>query len=1113
MVRKWSARKRSVQGHWVKLGLEGLEDRVVPSTDTWINTSGGSWITPGNWSTGQVPGAGDSVVINQPGNITVTLNGSTTVKRLSLTGDTLNITGGTLSLNANSSLSSGSTLLLGGDNLAVGSGASLTNSGAITVQPGSLLSVAGAFAQNAGASLTLPSGSLGTGVGTDLLNNPGFESPSVSNSTTSPDLWVSWGSAYLSTQYAHTGAQSVQESGSNSGVLESFSVTPGVSYTGTVYAMTPANDPLTGPEGAFLNVAFDDAGGNQLSSDWVPLLTSANSPGGPIPGSVGDQGWNSFSTTAVAPANAVKAVYVLQVGPYTGLSGTAGGAAFLDDPQFGPTAVTSAQVGAGSLSNSGTITLGVGGTVTSAGTFTQTRRGSLNVQLGGPPAGGMYGSLSAAGSATLGGTLQASLVNGYTPSVGDGFNVVRYASASGTFASFQLPTGSGYAFASAVSPTYVGVGALPAQPSATINAGSVVGSVSTNMLGVNLTWWDDHLTISQTQQMVQAAGLDAFRFPGGSSSDDFHFNVAANFGDPAAVNIPQFAQFIEAAGGVGLVTLDYGSGSPQEAAAELAYLEGSPTDTTAIGNGLEWNDGTGQWQQVNWQTVGYWAGLRAAQPLGTDDGYNFLRVNHANPFPGIRYWEVGNEEYGGWETDHHGTPGPGGVSTGVQRDPATYAAFANTFAGFAAEIDPGIAIGIDSGDPTGAGDNNWTKNVLTQGQALGFVPGFISDHSYMQAPGSESDSFLLDHTVSDPNSVLDWSTRYADYQGLLQATLGSQASGVQVMATEFNSVYGNPGKQITSLVNGLFVADSIGSLLDSGYTGGFVWDLRNGWGTGGNNSPNLYGWRQGGDYGLLGVGNSPPSTGSYVPYPSYFAEQLASKVIQAGGQVVSASSNYAGLAVYAVHEANGHLELLVINKNPDAAVKERIAVQGFVPASSAQVWQYGEPQDFAQSQSSDGSSALANFTATLTVTHGSFRYTFPAYSMTVLDLTPALSAMLTVAPPSSVGTGNGSLLPAPVVSGAASAVTDIPNSRAGSGGSTLLGNGVNLLVGGSGNDAVRDADTGVAGGGRSLLIGRSGSMDPTAGSAGDIVIGDSMFSSGDDLALAALLAVLQSADR
>ena len=63
---------------------------------------------------------------------------------------------------------------------------------------------------------------------------------------------------------------------------------------------------------------------------------------------------------------------------------------------------------------------------------------------------------------------------------------------------------------------------------------------------------------------------------------------------------------------------------------------------------------------------------------------------------------------------------------------------------------------------------------------------------------------------------------------LLQQTLGSLASGVKVLATEFNSADSSPGKESTSLVNGLFIADSIGSLLESGYSGGYVYALRNG---------------------------------------------------------------------------------------------------------------------------------------------------------------------------------------------------------------------------------------------------------------------------------------------
>ena len=58
---------------------------------------------------------------------------------------------------------------------------------------------------------------------------------------------------------------------------------------------------------------------------------------------------------------------------------------------------------------------------------------------------------------------------------------------------------------------------------------------------------------------------------------------------------------------------------------------------------------------TNWQTVGYWASLRAAAPLAHDDGMNFLRISRAAPL-GFKYWEIGNECYGTWETDSNAVP-------------------------------------------------------------------------------------------------------------------------------------------------------------------------------------------------------------------------------------------------------------------------------------------------------------------------------------------------------------------------------------------------------------------------------------------------------------------------
>ena len=99
---------------------------------------------------------------------------------------------------------------------------------------------------------------------------------------------------------------------------------------------------------------------------------------------------------------------------------------------------------------------------------------------------------------------------------------------------------------------------------------------------------------------------------------------------------------------------------------------------------------------------------------------------------------------------------------------------------------------------------------------------------------------------SDPTDPYNWAARSAAYESLLTQYLGAAGKNVQLFATEFNSVYSNPGKQTTSLVNGLWLADSLGGLLETPYNAADVWDLRNSYATGGNASASLYGPAPGG---------------------------------------------------------------------------------------------------------------------------------------------------------------------------------------------------------------------------------------------------------------------------
>jgi hypothetical protein len=148
------------------------------------------------------------------------------------------------------------------------------------------------------------------------------------------------------------------------------------------------------------------------------------------------------------------------------------------------------------------------------------------------------------------------------------------------------------------------------------------------------------------------------------------------------------------------------------------------------------------------------------------------------------------------------------------------------------------------------------------------------------------------------------------------------------------------------------------------------------------------------------------------------ALELASKMVHTGDTVVQATSDSADLATYAVMQQNGHLDLLVINKSPAGPINERFNIDGFTPSSGATAWQYGEAEDTAQSQSADGAASLTASQPALKLTVDTtgqgtsafFNMTFPAYSMTVLDLAPApttpLSLVMNTQPPASVVAGS-----------------------------------------------------------------------------------------------------------
>ncbi len=495
----------------------------------------------------------------------------------------------------------------------------------------------------------------------------------------------------------------------------------------------------------------------------------------------------------------------------------------------------------------------------------------------------------------------------------------------------------------------------------TVDASQVQRTIDPRHFGVNAAVWDGLFDTNVTKNLLTAMGNQALRFPGGSLSDDYHWatNTTDNNTWQWATSFSAFADVAVAVGAQAFITANYGSGTPQEAAA--------------------WVDAS----------------------------------NVTNHY-GFKYWEIGNEVYGSWETDNNTRP----------HDPYTYAQrFAQYYSQMKA-VDPTIKIGAvavageDSyanytdhpavNPVTGVTHYGWTPVMLVTLKSLGVTPDFLIYHRYPQDPGNEYDQGLL-------LSSGTWAADAANLRMQLNDYLGSTtAAGVELDCTENNSVSSAPGKQTTSLVNGLFMADSICAAMQTEFNSVIWWDLRNGQETGNNNSPTLYGWREYGDYGLVDSADPP---GPADEYPTYYVGKLLQYFGRGGDELIVSSSDYPLLSICASKRKDGSLGLLVINKSATATLNASIKISNATPSTSGIQYSYGIPQDNA-AQTGVGSADVAS--STLDGISSSFAYSFPPYSATVLTFGSSGQATATptaTASPTSTPTATVTATPTPTPTG------------------------------------------------------------------------------------------------
>lgn len=231
-----------------------------------------------------------------------------------------------------------------------------------------------------------------------------------------------------------------------------------------------------------------------------------------------------------------------------------------------------------------------------------------------------------------------------------------------------------------------GSGAMTVPATVTVEPAQAGPPVSATALGVNVASWDPHLFTPGAVARLRSAGVTLLRWPGGSYADTVNWKTLQG-------NFLRFGHLLKQIGAQGIVTVNYGTGTPAEAAQEVQFA-----------------------------------------------------VDH---HLGIRYWEIGNEVYG--DGEYEGVKWE--ANDRPQKGPAAYGANVLKFARAMRAVDPGIQIGAVQTVP-GVWPSGllpyWDRTSLP---IMARAINFVVLHWYPQNPGQENDRSLLQDPAQVPGFV------------------------------------------------------------------------------------------------------------------------------------------------------------------------------------------------------------------------------------------------------------------------------------------------------------------------------------------------------------------------
>ena len=495
-------------------------------------------------------------------------------------------------------------------------------------------------------------------------------------------------------------------------------------------------------------------------------------------------------------------------------------------------------------------------------------------------------------------------------------------------------------------------------PTIIVDATSAGTAVDPRVRGTNLPAWlgpdrtEDQTFIDRTK----AAAPTVIRIPGGSWSNGYNWlacetgtdiegnDTCGSYGWGLAPT--DFINFIREVGADGMYTVNQ-NGTSKEAAALVAFFNGSVSDDRTIGVDVRGND---------WGKVSDWAKLRR------DNG---------NPTPlGLKYWEIGNETYGGeeqssgtdcwefgwedvWTCD--GTEYVNGIGSGANRREGFI-----EFRDMMRWVDPSIEVGA-VGVAEQASWSNWGNEVISAaGDEMDFY--IIHEYGFWNPPDNNAE------ILAQPQG--EWTDIMAD----VQASIDANANGceIPVTVTEYNLFSWedmDDQQKMIRTVNMLFMADTMGQLMENGYDIATHWNLANGQGSTGT------------DYGMLDADD-------YHRNPQYYAFPMWAKFGNTMLPTTNPFSASSQLSVYAGRVDADTISVLAINKTGNSIITD-IQIDGFSGISGGTVDVAQGNTLNAQTATFNGDSNPANDLsdappATIGASANPITHSFPKYSISLM---------------------------------------------------------------------------------------------------------------------------------